>query len=252
MLITFWMLHISMVSAASKPVPADTITNIFTMEGRQMTIELAPEVINRIHGSEPIKKINAPKSMAMEVEYQGNDAFIILGKWAKKGVIYVITQTNEVFNIEIIPKRRLKARVINLDTTKSRARANRVKFAKLDRETAAVDLIQNAFADTIPDNFNVATKSREIKAIKNLRITHHRAVSIDGVPLTLNEYLVSIAPFSSVSNMPVEERTFLVPKLTRTPVAITMGRDLARFEGGKVMIRRGNYLRLFIVEQTTE
>lgn len=252
LVIMFGLIPVSTATAATKTTPVDTSSNIFTMEGRQMTIELAPEVINRVHGPEPIKKINAPKALALEVEYQGNDAFIIIGKKAKPGVIYVATQTGEVFTIEIIPNKKMKARVINLDASKNRARSNRVKFSKIDRETAAVELIQNAFADTIPDNFNVAAKSNEIKAIKNLKIIHRRAISIDGVPLRLNEYLVGIAPFSGVSLMPVVERTFLVPKLTRTPVAIALGRDLARFEGGKVFVRRGRHVRLFIVEQIQE
>jgi hypothetical protein len=238
-----------LVSLASKTAATGDISHTHNMVGRHMTIALAPAVINRIHGPEPIKKINAPQSLALDVEYQGNDAFIILGKKAKPGVIYIITRTDEVFSIEILPDKGVKARLINLDFSKSQSRANRIKFAKLDQETAAVDLIRNAFADTIPDSFNVTPKNSEIKAIKHLKILQRRTVSIDGVPLELNEYLVRIAPLSGISEMAVEERTFLVPKLTRNPTAIALGRDLARYVNGKVVLRRGQYLRLFIVEQ---
>ena len=246
------MLGLPLVSSASqttKKITTADKSHIHNGTDRQITIALAPRVINRIHGPEPIKKINAPQSLTLEVEYQGNDAFIILGKKAKPGVIYVITQSDEVFTIEILPDKGVKARAINLDSSKSRSRLNRIKFAGLDRETAAVDLIRNAFADTLPDSFNVISKNIEVKAIKHLKIEQRRTVSIDGVPLKLNEYLVRIAPMSGISEMTVEERSFLVPKLTRTPMAIALGRDLAGYVNGKVILRRGQYLRLFIVEK---
>lgn len=249
LMVTFALPLVSSASKTSKITTTGDKSHIHNVAGLQMTIKLAPEVINRIHGPEPIKKINAPQSLALDVEYQGNDAFIILGKKAKPGVIYIITRTDEVFAIEILPDKGVKARLITLDSSKSRSRANRIKFAKLDPETAAVDLIRNAFADTIPDSFNMIRKNSVIKAIKHLKIEQRRTVSIDGVPLELNEYLVSIAPLSGISEMAVEERTFLVPKLTRNPTAIALGRDLARYVDGKVVLRRGRYLRLFIVEQ---
>ena len=252
LVVTFGLPLLSSASENLKTSVSAEKIHIRNETDQPVTIALAPEVINRIHGPEPIIKINAPQTLALEVEYQGNDAFIILGKTAKLGVIYVITQTNDVFTIEIIPDKKVKARVINLDASKSHARANRVRFAKLDRETAAVDLIRSAFADTIPDSFNVIPKSSEIKAIEHLKILQRRTITIDGVPLRLNEYLVTIEPLSAISEMPVEERTFLTPKLTHTPTAIALGRSLSGFVNGKVVIRHGKHVRLFIVEQTQD
>ena len=117
----------------------------------------------------------------------------------------------------------------------SKVKENKVTFAGLDKETAAVDMIRNAFADTIPDNFNVIQNDREIKAIKHLRIRLRRTVTIDGVPLALNDYLVSIAPLSGIEEMKVDETSFLVPKLTRNPTAISLGRDLEQFVDGKAV-----------------
>lgn len=243
---------LSQASETTEAAKAAEEPNFYQVSDRLTPIELAPEAINRIHGSEPIQKINAPQALDLEVEYQGNNAFVTLGRKAKQGVIYVITQSGDVFSIEIIPKTGLKARVIHLSSPRHKAKENQVKFARLDPETAVVDLIRHAFADTIPDNFNVTPKDQDIKAIKQLRITLRRTVTIDGVPLVLNEYLVSIAALSGVSEMKVDESSFLVPKLTRNPSAITLGKDLEQFVNGKAVLRPGQYLRLFIVEHSRD
>ena len=237
---------LSQASQPTQTTKASEDPDNFRVSEKLTLIELAPEAINRIHSSEPIQKINAPQALSLEVEYQGNNAFVTLGRKAKQGVIYIITQSGEVFSLEIIPKKGLKARVIHLDSQSRKAKDNQVKFARLDPETAAVDLIRNAFADTIPDNFNVTPDHQEIEAIKHLR----RTVSIDGVPLALNEYRVSIAPFSGLAEMKVDESAFLVPKLTRKPTAIALGKDLKQFVDGKAVLRPGQYLRLFIVEHS--
>ncbi|BBO87974.1 TraK domain-containing protein [Desulfosarcina ovata] len=238
------------------PVPVQASDQIGNQtSGYQMTdqmtpVKLAPGAINRIHCSEPIQNINAPHGLHMEVEYQGNDAFVTLGRNAKQGVVYVITKSGDVFSLEIIPKNGLKARVIRLESPTHKARENLLKFAGLDKETAAVDLIRNAFVDTIPENFNVISKDQKIDGIEHLRIRLRRIVAIDGVPLRLNEYLVSIAPSADMKEMMVDETSFLVPKLTRNPTAICLGRDLAHFTGGKVLLRAGKTVRLFIVEHS--
>ena len=226
--------------------------NVYQVSEKLTTIKLAPEAINRIHGTEPIQKINAPQALDLEVEYQGNNAFVTLGKKAKKGVIYIITQSGVVFSLEIIPKKGLKARVINLDSKSLKVKQNKIKFASLDQETAAVDMIRHAFADTIPDNFNVTRNDMEIKAIKHLKIILRRTVAIDGVPLSLKEYLVSIKTLSGISEMKVDESSFLVAKMTRNPTAIALGKDLDKFIAGKLVLRPRQYLRLFIVEHSND
>jgi hypothetical protein len=50
--------------------------------------------------------------------------------------------------------------------------------------------------------------------------------------------------------MKVDESSFLVPKLTRNPTAIALGKDLEQFMAGKVVLRPRQYLRLFIVEHS--
>ncbi|BBO83253.1 hypothetical protein DSCO28_38190 [Desulfosarcina ovata subsp. sediminis] len=215
-------------------------------------VKMTPGTINRIHCSEPIQNINAPQGLLMEVEYQGNDAFVTLGKTAKQGVIYVITKSGDVFTLEIIPQKGLKARVIRLESQSRKARDNQRRFAGLDKETAAVDLIRNAFADTIPENFNVISKDQEINGIDHLQIRLQRIVAIDGVSLRLNEYLVSLAPSADMQEMIVDETSFLVPELTRNPTAICLGQDLAHFTGGKALLRAGKYIRLFIVEHSSD
>jgi hypothetical protein len=238
------------LSTASEKIIKQTGSN--RVSEQSIPVKLAPGAINRIHCSEPIQNINAPQGLHMEVEYQGNDAFVTLGKRAKQGVIYVITKSGDVFSLEIIPKKGLKARVIRLESQSRKARDNQLKFAGLDKETAAVDLIRNAFADTIPENFNVTSKDQKIDGIEHLRIHLRRIVAIDGVPLRLNEYLVSIAPSADVKEMMVDETSFLVPELTRNPTAICLGQDLAHFAGGKALLRAGKYVRLFIVEHSSD
>ena len=66
------------------------------------------------------------------MEYQGNNAFITLGKKAKQGVIYIITQSGAVFSLDITPKKGLKARVIHLDSQSRKVKDNQVRFASLD------------------------------------------------------------------------------------------------------------------------
>ncbi|GAB6908809.1 hypothetical protein JCM12296A_46490 [Desulfosarcina cetonica] len=234
---------------------SEQITTPTTSYGRSEPlppIKLAPGAINRIHCSEPIQYINALHRLQMEVEYQGNDAFVTLGKNAKQGVIYVGTKSGDVFSLEIIPKNGVKARVIMLESQSRKARENQLKFAGLDKETAAVDLIRNAFADTFPENVNVISKDQEIDGIEHLRIRLRRIVTIDGVPLRLNEYLVSFAPSADMKEMTVDETSFLVPELTRNPTAICLGRDLAHFTDGKAPLRAGKYMRLFIVEHSSD
>ncbi len=85
-------------ASATQKTTAENGTYIQSKTGPPVTVKLTPEVINRIHSPEPIKKINAPQTLALEVEYQGNDAFIILGRRAKTGVIYVITIVMSSFN----------------------------------------------------------------------------------------------------------------------------------------------------------
>ena len=240
----------SQASQKTNSAKATEDPNVYQVSEKLTTIKLAPEAINRIHSKEPIQKINAPRALDLEVEYQGNNAFVTLGAKAKRGVIYIITQSGDVFSLEIIPKKGLKARVVNLDSKSLKVKEIKVKFASLDQETAAVDLIRHAFADTIPDNFNVTRNDMDIKAIKHLRIILRRTVAIDGVPLALKEYLVSIKPLSGISEMKVDESSFLVAKLTRNPTAIALGKDLEQFMAGKVVLRPRQYLRLFIVEHS--
>jgi hypothetical protein len=239
-------------SQKPKTPEAKKETTTYTVSEQLTPIELAPEAINRIHGSEPIQKINAPQALKMEVEYQANNAFVTLGRKAKQGVIYIITQSGDVFSLEIIPKKGLKAKVIQLASKRHKTKDNQIKFAKLDQETAAVNLIRSAFADTIPDNFNVIHNDQEMEAIPHLRIRLRRSVTIDGVPLRLNEYLVSIAPLPGIDEMNVDETSFLVPELTHNPTAISLGQDLTNFVDGKAVLRPGKYLRLFIVDQTLD
>jgi hypothetical protein len=243
---------LSQASQKPKAPEASKETTAFTVSEQLTPIELAPEAINRIHSSEPIQKINAPQALKMEVEYQANNAFVTLGRNAKKGVIYIITQSGDVFSLEIIPKKGLKAKVIQLVSKGHKARENLIKFAELDQETTAVDLIRSAFNDTITDNFNVIHNDQEIEAIPHLRIRLRRSVTIDGVPLRLNEYLVSIAPLPGIDEMNVDETSFLVPELTHNPTAISLGQDLTNFVDGKAVLRPGKYLRLFIVDQTPD
>ena len=238
------------LSQASEQVTKQTTS--YGVSEQLPPVKLAPGAINRIHCSEPIQNINAPHGLHMEVEYQGNDAFVTLGKTAKQGVIYVITKSGDVFTLEIIPKKGLKARVIRLESQSRKARDNQLRFADLDKETAAVDLIRNAFADTIPENFNVTSKDQEIDGIEHLQIRLRRIVAIDGVPLRLNEYLVGLAPSADMQEMMVDETSFLVPELTRNPTAICLGQDLAHFAGGKALLRAGKYVRLFIVEHSPD
>ncbi len=243
---------VSQASQKPKTPEAKKESTTYTVSEQLTPIELAPEAINRIHSSEPIQKINAPHALKMEVEYQANNAFVTMGRNAKQGVIYIITQSGDVFSLEIIPKKGLKARVIQLVSKRLKAKDNLIKFAKLDQESAAVDLIRSAFADTIPDNFNVAKKDQEIAALPHLRIKLRRSVTIDGVPLRLHEYLVSIAPLTGIDEMKVDETCFLVPELTHNPTAISFGQDLAHFVDGKAILRPGKYLRLFIVDQSPD
>ena len=239
-----------LVSQASGEIKKDTGDYLVT---EQMTpVELTPGTINRIHCSETIQNINAPHELRMEVEYQGNDAFVTLGRNAKQGVVYIVTKSGDVFSLEIIPKKGLKAKAIQLESKIRKAKANQFKFANLDKETAAVDLIRNAFADTIPENFNVTLKDEEIDVIQDLSVRLRRVVAIDGVPLRLSEYLVSIASSAGMQEMTVDETSFLVPELTRNPAAICLGQDLARFADGKAHLSAGKYVRLFIVEHSTE
>jgi len=222
---------------------------ILTTSAIPKKIELSRSIIHRIAGPAPIKKINAPKGLHLEVEYQGNNAFIKLGWQSKKGIVYIITQSDEVFSAEIIPKKGVPVRVITLQSKDHAFKKHQVMFAKMSQETACVELIRGAFADTIPDTFNVVPINREIKAVKNLRILLRRQITADGVPLELNEYIVSLAALANTSQIKVDESSFLVPRLTRHPAAISLGKDLSLFAGGKVVLEKGQYLRLFIVER---
>jgi hypothetical protein len=217
-----------------------------------LSIELSVENINRIYCAEPIKKISAPEAMKLTVEYQDKNAFLKLDEKSKKGVIYAITESGSVFTLQITPKAGLGAKTITLDLPNKKARDNASVFANLDRETATVDLITCAFKDEIPESYTVSAVGKEEKAIESLKIVQKRRVSIDGVSLELKEYVVGIAPFSGLSEVRVDEATFLTPKLTRQPVGIALGKDLDGFVQGKVILKPSEYLRLFIVEKKNE
>jgi hypothetical protein len=217
-----------------------------------LSIELSTDNINRIYCAEPIKKISAPETMKLTVEYQDKNAFLKLDEKSKKGVIYAITESGSVFTLQITPKAGLGAKTITLDLPNKKARDNASVFANLDRETATVDLITCAFKDEIPESYTVSAVGKEEKAIESLKIVQRRKVSIDGVSLELKEYVVGIAPFSGLSDVRVDEATFLTPKLTRQPVGIALGKDLDGFVQGKVILKPSDYLRLFIVEMKNE
>ena len=220
---------------------------------QQISVELSIENINRLFCPDPIRKLNAPESLKLTVEYQDKNAFLKLDPKSEKGVVYAITEDGSVFALEIVPKKGLPAKTIRLEAPGKKARENAFAFAALDRETAVVDLIASAFKDEVPESFTIHEVGKEVKgAVESLKIIERRKVTIDGVPLELREFHVGMVPFSGLKEVRIDEATFLIPKITRQPVAIALGRDLDRFVQGKVALRPSEFLRVFIVEKGKE
>ena len=102
-------------------------------------------------------------------------------------------------------------------------------------------MVKAAFRDEIPESFTVKRINRKLHLFRYVNIALKRQIKADGEGLLLKEYVISLKDTYPKAERRVEEKLFLIPELTRNPVGISLE---------KLVLRKGQTSRLFIVERT--
>ncbi len=216
-------------------------------------VVLSNRDVNRITCSQgPIKDIIYSKEKGIQVKTEGNDAFVkfliprdpITGELnyaTAPSEFYVICGKDSVVYTLIGLPRNVPAQAVQLVSLKKKIEKNISLFEGLPFERRVLLMVKAAFRDEIPESFTVKRINRKLDLFRYVNIALKRQIKADGEGLLLKEYVISLKDTYPKAERQVEEKLFLIPELTRNPVGISLE---------KLVLRKGQTSRLFIVERT--
>lgn len=150
-----------------------------------------------------------------------------------------------VFNLIGIPKR-MPSQTVHLVSGSAKleanAKSNMELMGGLPFETKIINLIKYVYKDEIPESFIVKQYDKPAGRYKDVSIKLVKVVGVEGEGVQVKELLVSNISRES-KKIELHEKEFLKPEITVRPVAISME---------KAHINKGETIRVFVVESTTE
>jgi len=216
-------------------------------------VVLSNRDVNRITCSEgPIKDIIYSKEKGITVKTEGNDAFVkfLITRDPMTGDLkyatvpsefYVVCGKDSVVYTLIALPRNVPAQAVQLVSLKKNIKKNISLFEGLPFERRVVLMVKAAFRNKIPDSFTVKRLNRTLNLFRYINITLRREIRAEGEGLLLKEYVLVLKDSYPGSQRRLEEKLFLLPEVTRHPVGISLE---------KLILRKGQSSRLFIVERT--
>lgn len=130
---------------------------------------------------------------------------------------FFITCGGETFTLQATP-RDVPAQTLFLRAQNNQAEVFAAEFAPLSQEDRAVRITRSVITEDYPDSFRPRTVSREVVSpFPGVGARLARAFEIDGLPLYVEEYVVS-----SSRSLRLDERMFLRPDFGSGIHAITI------------------------------
>ena len=156
--------------------------------------------------------------------------------------MFVVCSDNNVYSIIAQPQK-IPAQTIQLVDNKDNIHDNIAIFESIPLETKIAKLIRFAYNGEIPSSFSVNAVNNQISVFKDVDIFFRHEVSVPGEGLKLKEFVLSLKNPLPDIELKFKETDFLVPELTRTPLAISL--EPKPLSGSALV-------RLFIVERSIE
>ncbi len=210
-------------------------------------VSISRNSVNRIVCPDTIKDIVFSKEKGAIVKFEGNNAYIKLleqkdpatGKimYDKSPNEFYVTCNNTVYTIIAIPDN-IGPRIIRLmGNDKKKILSNQRQFAQLPYEKKIIKIIKSVYKDNLPSTWDINSKT-ELYKKNNLLIKLVRTIKIVGTGFSVKEF--SVSPDKNIKFMPLNERMFLIPALSKNIVAIALE---------KLSLKAGDRTRLFIVSK---
>jgi conjugal transfer pilus assembly protein TraK len=251
------------LTISTEPFSYDNIPNSTTIIPGTI-VSVTPEIstkillsssdVNRIVcSSGGVKDVMFSQEKGISVSMSGNSAFVkfsIAQNQMDNSKLYanlpiemfVVCSDNNVYSIIAQPQK-IPAQTIQLVDNKDNIHDNIAIFESIPLETKIAKLIRFAYNGEIPSSFSVNAVNNQISVFKDVDIFFRHEVSVPGEGLKLKEFVLSLKNPLPDIELKFKETDFLVPELTRTPLAISL--EPKPLSGSALV-------RLFIVERSIE
>ena len=230
------------------------IENLVAMPEGVTMVNFSNRHINRIiaPGNRQIKDIIKEKGSGVEVQIEGRNAYISFLKSKIEGTndilyhttpvtIHPVVEPDIVYTLIVTPKP-INAQTVELKLDKDHIEKNLTFFKGLSVEEKILKLVKSVRTDTIPESFVKRRIGVRLDIFKTIDVYYRKDVVAEGEGLVLKEYVIALKRDAGLAEIEINEKQFLVPDLTKTPLGIS----LEDFRLGKDNTRT----RLFIVERT--
>jgi conjugal transfer pilus assembly protein TraK len=199
----------------------------------------------------PIKDIIYSKEKGITVKTNGNNAFVkfLISRDPATGdfiytkipsELYVVCGSDSTVYTLITVPRDIPAQTVQLISHKKEIKKNLSLFEGIPFEKKVLLLVKDAYRDKIPESFTVKVLNRPLNIFRDIDISLKRQIIADGEGLGLKEYVLTLRPTSTKTQMHLEEKFFLLPELAQKPVGIALEH---------MTLQKGRVSRLFIVER---
>jgi len=207
--------------------------------------------VNRLICAEgPVKDVVFSKEKGLVVKIHGSNAFLKFRiardpdtgelKFASVPTdIYVVCGDDSVYTLIALPKK-IPAQTVHLASRKRKIKEVLSLFEGLPFEQKVLKLLKWTVTDEIPEALDVSMPREKVGVFREINLELRRVVTAPGEGLRVKEFLARAA---SGKALEVDERTFLVPELSKRPVAIAV----ERFRLSPTVP-----VRVFVVEQVEE
>jgi len=210
-------------------------------------VSVSRNSVNRIVCPDTIKDIVFSKEKGAIVKFEGNNAYIkfleqkdpTTGKiiYDKSPNEFYVTCNDTVYTIIAIPAD-IGTRIIRLmGNNKKKILANQHQFEQLPFEKKIIKIIKSVYKDDLPSTWDIDNKIKLYKK-DNLFVKLIRTIKIIGTGFTVREF--SVTPDKNIKRIPLNEKMFLIPALSKNIVAVSLE---------KLLLKRGEHTRLFIVSK---
>ena len=202
---------------------------------------------NWIMCSEPIKEVLKDDDAHIDVKYFGTSAFIkfqYLTDADKQKIIYPAPRPvslhipcgDAIYSIIAVPVN-IQSQTIRLgnEGKVTRIKDNATLFHEQDTRKRVQELIRRAYADDIPDSFEVKTINKPLAILRDVSCVFHRTISVPGEGMVLKEYYLT----PNVDGIEFTPKQFIRKEFSAVPVPVAVI---------PAKPAKGERARLFLVE----
>ena len=206
--------------------------------------------VNRIVCQDSIKDVAFSSEKGIKVKISGNDAYIKFSVLKRNDTLVYAKMRSELYvvcggatyNLIAIPRADVPSRVIRLSSgAGKRIKTNSSSFSGLPFEKAIIRVVKEVYTDRIPESYLVTKVGKEVGDFREIFIRHLRNVDIEGEGLRVKEFEIYLRP--GTPDFKLSESTFQRKAFAENPVAVSLE---------KLVLRQGEVVRAFVVEQRNE